>query len=182
MRPAPLLLALALSASACVPSKVFLSTWEPVSIEYQRGLPRLVSEALRVRDDELEALAAAGGALIGYQNAEKGWARRVGSVGGTHFLPVERSSHTRVGCFPVFGTVLCRSSRHTDRMRVAVVRIEPNRWHELPPHMIPPQSIMMPGVQATAWRTDCKVHNTRGTVRCRDSWRVVTGAESVAAR
>ncbi len=176
------LLVSALLVSACVtPSKVFLSTWEPATLEYQQGLPRLVSEALVVRDSEIEALIAAGGTLIGYQNAEKGWARRVASVGGSHFLPVERSSHTRVGCFPAFGAVLCRSGEHTDWMRVAVIRVEPTRWHELPPHMIPPQSIAMPGVRATAWRTNCKVHNTRGTVRCRDSWRVVTGAEVVAA-
>jgi hypothetical protein len=38
----------------------------------------------------LAAGEQAGGTLIGYHEVQKKWARRVGSVGGTHFFPVER--------------------------------------------------------------------------------------------
>jgi hypothetical protein len=156
---------------------VYTDTWQPLHAEGARGYPRLVSDALFVRDDDVAAVEQAGGELLGYHEVQKKWARRVGSIGGTHFFPVERADRgTRMSCGPVFGVLVCRSRDDFRWSRVAAVRVDQMRWHELPPHLIPPASVMEDGVHASAYRTGCRVHNSYGSTKCSNSWRVVTAA------
>ena len=175
MRALVVVLALTLAACSTVwGSRVYTDTWQPIVASGASGYPRLVSDALLIRESDLDAIIAAGGELIGYHEAEKGWARRAGSTGGTHLFPVETRERTWTTCRPAWNAVICESFDQSRWWRVAVVRVPPERWHELPPHLIPPESVLEEGVRPSALRTECRVHNSYGTTKhCRD-WRIIT--------
>lgn len=154
--------------------RVYRNSWQPDQIEHQQGLPRLLSEALVVHASDLDRIASAGGAFIGHHEARKGWARRAASTGGTHFIAVEYGqASTRTRCIPLGNAVFCESSSRSNYSRVAVFRVPPERWRELSPHLIPPLSVLLPGVRASAYREGCRVHNSLGTTRCSRRTRVV---------
>lgn len=162
-------------------AKVYRDTWEPLRIETE-SLPRLVTEALRVRDNDLTLLQAAGAELIGYHTVRKGWPVRAGSTGGTHFVPVESTAGgSQTNCFAWGNTATCVSNQRPGRWtRVAVFRLSPMRWHLLPPHMIPPSNITVPGTAASALRDGCNEPDGFGDVRCGSDWTVRTGKQAPA--
>jgi hypothetical protein len=88
-----LVLWVALWLGACS-NKVYLDSWQPERLEHQRGLTRLLSEALAMRAVDLPRVNAAGGVFLGHHEADTGWARRVASTGGTHFIAVEHGAAT----------------------------------------------------------------------------------------
>jgi hypothetical protein len=158
---------------------VYRDSWQPISVADTNGRRRVLVAALLVGSDDLEALQAAGGTLIGYHAAEKGFALRAGSTGGTHILPVAEIEQNRSGCFSLQPTNLvgfsqCTSSARSRWTRVAVFRVEPDRWHELPVWLMPPAMVMIEGVSATAWRNGCNVEYGRGGVSCDSNWTVWT--------
>jgi hypothetical protein len=120
---------------ACSSStRTYRETWQPVAVERVGEHPRLVVAALLVRNGDLPTLQAAGAELIGWHEAPKGWAVRVGSTGGTHFYPVEQTNATgRTSCYAWSGLMMCESSQTAGRWtRVAVLRLDASRWHLLP--------------------------------------------------
>ena len=122
---------------------VYRGTWEPATRGRNDVPSRAVVSAIRVRFADLELLRSAGAALIGWHSTSKGWALRAGSTGGTHFLPTEQTTPTSSTtlCTPVFGMVLCGSSQDEGHWtRIAVLRVDPRSWDQLPPHLIPPES------------------------------------------
>jgi hypothetical protein len=153
--------------------RVYLDSWQPERLEDQQGLPRVVSEAIAVRASDLPHLEAAGGVFLGHHEARKGWARRAGSTGGTHFLSVEDSAPSSADCVAFRGARLCESRGERRYSRVAVFRVTSTRWHELPFHLIPPRSVVRTGTRASAWRDDCRVHNSWGSVNCSRRVRLV---------
>lgn len=160
------LAALCLATLVGCGGRIYLDSWQPIRQEHQPGLPRVVSEAIAIRSSDLAHIEAAGGVLLGHHEARKGWARRCGSTGGTHFLSVEDSAPSAAECTSFRGVRLCESRGDRRYGRVAVFRVAPERWHELPVHLVPPRSVMMPTVRASAWRDDCRVHNSWGSVSC----------------
>lgn len=156
-------------------TKVYRDSWQPVSAQYAPGLPRLVVNALLIEEpQELDALQACGGTFIGWHAASRGFAIRAGSVGGTHFVPVAQDGpSTRASCYSWANTTICSArEREGAWTRVAVFRLEPDRWHLLPPHLIPPEEDVV-SQGATSVRTGCGLPNKHyGTVRCRNDWAV----------
>ncbi len=154
--------------------RVYLDSWQPERLEHQQGLPRTLTEALVMRAIDLPHLQAAGGEFVGHHEARSGWARRVASTGGTHFVGVEdRAAITRTPCVTYGAVEVCESRSRRRYSRVAVFRVPEQRWHELPVHLIPPLSVVLNGVRASAYRDDCRVHNTWGTTSCSRRVRVV---------
>jgi hypothetical protein len=153
--------------------RVYLDSWQPDPLEDGQGLPRAVSEAIAVRASDLPHIEAAGGRFLGHHQARKGWARRAGSTGGTHFLYVEDSAPSSADCVSFRGAPFCGSPGERRYSRVAVFRVTSTRWHELPFHLIPPRSVVRTGTRASAWRDNCRVHNSYGRVNCSRRVRVV---------
>lgn len=168
-----------LALAACsLSTTVYRDTWQPVDI-HDAARRRLLTAALLVRSEDLEALQHAGGELIGYHEASKGWALRAASTGGTHFVPAAAAMGSRTDCVSVQPTNLigfsqCTSSITSRWTRVAVFRVEPKRWHELPVWLIPPAEDIEAGIEASAWRVGCDVARGRGGVRCGSDWTVET--------
>jgi hypothetical protein len=157
-------------------SQVYRDSWQPVAIETTER-PRLVTSALLVKSAaDLEALRAAGAVLVGWHEAHKAWALRSGSTGGTHFVPVAAKTSTLgTSCVSWGSSTVCSSVENPGRWsRVAVFRLAPDRWHLLPPHLIPPQSDVVTN-GASAVRLGCRdVRATDGTVMCGANWQVTT--------
>jgi hypothetical protein len=158
---------------------VYRDSWQPIAVADANGRQRVLVATLLVGSDDLESLQDAGGTLIGYHAAKKGFALRAGSTGGTHILPVAETEQSRSDCFSLQPTNLvgfsqCTSSVKSRWTRVAVFRVEPDKWHELPVWLIPPSAEMIEGVPATAWRSGCHVEHGRGGVRCDSDWTVWT--------
>jgi len=121
-----------------------------------------------------QAIAAAGGTLIGYHAADSDWALRAGSTGGTHFMPV-RSATGRLGarCDGESDAGRRRAAERSGRWsKVAVFRVPPERWHLLPPHLVPPEQTVR--VRASAVREGCAVDKVYGTTKCRADWEIDT--------
>jgi hypothetical protein len=159
---------------------VYRDTWQPIAAADSSGQQRLVVAALLTGPEGIGALRDAGAAIIGYHEAHKAWALRAGSTGGTHFVPVAESSSSHTDCATWAGFTSCVSGTNSRWTRVAVLRVEASRWHELPVYLIPPTSDIVEGVAASARRDGCDVNHGRGTVRCGSGWKLV--ASSVAPR
>ena len=157
-------------------SRIYRETWQPVTVERSGDIPRVVTAALVLKGPEdIDALRAAGATLIGWHEAHDAWALRAGSTGGTHFVPVAATTPTvRTGCYSWGDSVICSSREKAGRWsRVAVFRVEPERWESLPPHLIPPEADVT-GVGAYAVRVGCRdVQRALGTVTCGRDWQVV---------
>jgi hypothetical protein len=137
--------------------------------------PRLVVAALAVmRNEDAIALQQAGAELLGYHEARKGWALRAASTGGTHFIPVEQAQPNHVmNCSTWTGYTACTSTARAGRWtRIAVLRLPPDQWHRLPPHLVPTEDAVLSGVPASAVRYGCGVHNALGTTKCDSDWRI----------
>ena len=176
------LLASVLAACSHGP-RVYRESWEPE----ERGsapAPRVLVAALLLKDNsDIEIMNHAGATLIGWHDAKNSWALRAASTGGTHFAPVEVPAPVvRSACYPWGDTTLCSAGPKPRRWsRVAVFRLTPDRWHALPPHLIPTDGAVM-GVTASAVRSGCRpVHDDDGIVRCNRGWQVVSNAAVAAA-
>ena len=171
------LLLLAVLASGCARKNraVWRDTWEPLSAE-DAMRTRVVTVALQAGPADVDALLRAGGRLIGYHRTTKGYALRAGSTGGTHFLPVEQTaSRTTATCHtsPRLGLTSCVASSHAKWTRIAVVRVEPDRWRELPPSLVPLEDQYSLKQPDAVVRTECKVHRGWGHTKCRNDWAVM---------
>jgi hypothetical protein len=161
--------------ASCSTSRIYRDSWRP---EETAGVmsPRVVAAALLLRDaSDIDVINRAGATLIGWHDARDSWAMRAASTGGTHFAPIQYPPPVvRSGCALWGDTPLCSSGRKARTWsRIAVFRLDPDRWHALPAHLIPTDGDVM-GVSASAVRTGCRnVHPHYGMVRCNVGWHVV---------
>lgn len=161
--------------TACATTNPYRDTWQPISLAVERTSQRVVDVALLVdQPSDEQAIAAAGGTLIGYHAAEGDWALRAGSTGGTHFMPVRSATwrfHGRCDAEREAGR--CRAAERSGRWsKIAVFRVSPERWHLLPPHLVPPEQTVR--VRASAVREGCAVDKVHGTTKCRADWEIDT--------
>lgn len=169
-------LACPLLLAACGTTNVYRDTWQPLSLEVERSARPVVKTALLIEHPpEMQALESAGATLLGYHQARDAWARRAGSTGGTHFMPVvaDEGSEQRNCNKLQAGGVGCVT--HTDRgewTRIAVYRVAPERWGMLPPYLVPLKQTLQRGTKASAIRSGCEVDQARGTTKCKADWKV----------
>jgi hypothetical protein len=159
--------------TACAGTNPFRDTWQPVSMAVERASPRVVTIALLVdQPSDEQAMLAAGGKLIGHHETQQEWAQRAGSTGGTHFMPV-RSAITRPHAHCHGQSARCDLAEvPRPWSRVAVFRVPPDRWHLLPPHLVPLEQTVR--VRASAVRTGCAIDAVLGTTKCRADWAIDT--------
>jgi hypothetical protein len=161
--------------TSCASTNPYRDTWQPLSLAVDRAASRVVDVALLVdQPSDEQAIAAAGGTLIGHHAAQSDWALRAGSTGGTHFMPV-RSATRRVHarCDQDRDPGRCQAAeRRGNWSKIAVYRVSPERWHLLPPHLVPPEQTVR--VRASAVREGCAVDKVLGTTKCRADWEIDT--------
>jgi len=161
--------------ASCSTSRIYEDSWRP---EEKGGSmsPRVVAAALLLKDaSDIDDINRAGATLIGWHDARDSWAMRAASTGGTHFAPIQNPPPAvRSGCYSWGDTPLCSSPRKARYWsRIAVFRLDPDRWHALPVHLIPTDGDVMGGTPS-AVRSGCRnVHPHYGMVRCNAGWHVV---------
>ncbi len=173
-----LCLAIVLISCRASTTTIYRDTWQPLDVRDVAGRPRLLVTALSIDTSALDAIRQAGATLIGYHATHGGWALRAGSTGGTHFIPISAVSTDRTNCTALQPTdwlsfSRCASQTTSHWTRVAVFRVEPSRWHELPVWLIPPLRDVVRGVAYSAARDGCQAHRGDGTVRCGGAWTIV---------
>lgn len=157
---------------------IYRDSWQPLAARDSGGVSRLLIAAIVVRGEDLSSLQTARAEIIGYHAVTKGWALRAGSTGGTHFVPVSEVSRSRTDCASWKGFTSCVSGESSSWTRVAVLRVEPENWRLLPPHLIPPANDLVDAVSGAVVRNGCSVNRGRGEVHCSNDWKLV----SLAAR
>jgi hypothetical protein len=155
-------------------STVYRDTWQPWTP--QDVFPQLLRRALAMEPDDVAMVEHAGGQFIGYHATRKAYSVRAGSVGGTHFVAVAgtTTAHTSCTAAPIGGITvgLCSTSSGFRPTKVAVFRVPLESWPLLPPHLVPPTSEVVDGVQVYATRDGCSVQGAWGTVKCTNDWQV----------
>jgi hypothetical protein len=170
--------------TSCVRGRAYRDSWRPEeSAGAAAASPRVLGAAVLLGGNvDVDVMRRAGATLIGWHDINRGWALRAGSTGGTHFLPVEVLPVVRPECYRWGDTPLCWAGKKPRLwVRIAVFRLEPDRWHTLPAHLIP-TDVDLIRTTASAVRTGCRGgHLHYGTVRCNRGWRVVTNAAVAAS-
>lgn len=161
---AAIVVALVALASGC--STVYRDTWQPMTA--QDVYPRVVRSALVLEPSDVALVEQAGGTLIGFHATRRKYALRAGSVGGTHFAAVAGDHRARTLC----ASGWCSTTSGYRPSRVAVFRVEPEKWRALPPHLVPPTGNVEESVSPPVTRDGCSVSRSWGRVDCSNSWQL----------
>lgn len=168
-----ILLTLLLFLCGCSHNAIYYDTWRPTLDEQYKSHSRLVTSAIYLQSPEdLQTVMAVGGIHIGWHENGGGMALRAGSTGGTHFYPDSSTSNNYAACFGN-RLILCTAWTSTRWTRISVIRVPAERWHLLPPHLIPTGSDAITGVHASAIREGCITNRSRGIVQCSNDWTIL---------